>query len=44
LTRFLIVGVYIGIATVGVFVYWYCFYDWSGYNHQLVSWNELRNW
>jgi len=44
LARFLIVGLYIGIATVGVFVYWYCFYDWSGYNHQLVSFNELRNW
>lgn len=27
--RFLVVGLYVGFATVGVFVYWYCFYDWA---------------
>jgi len=27
--RFFIVGSYVGLATVGIFVYWYCFYDWA---------------
>lgn len=27
--RFLIIGSYVGFATVGIFVYWYCFYDWN---------------
>ena len=27
--RFLVIGTYVGIATVGIFVYWYCFYDWA---------------
>ncbi len=38
------VGVYIGLTTVGIFVYWYCYYDWSEYEHQLVTLNQLRNW
>jgi len=44
LTRFMVVGIYIGIATVGIFCYWYTAYDWSGYNQQLVSFQQLRNW
>jgi len=27
--RFFVVGLYVGVATVGIFVYWYCFYDWA---------------
>jgi len=27
--RFAVVGIYVGIATVGIFIYWYCFYDWA---------------
>ncbi len=27
--RFAVVGMYVGIATVGIFIYWYCFYDWA---------------
>lgn len=42
--RFAIVGLYVGCATVGIFVYWYCFYDWAGDNHTLVTLDQLRNW
>jgi Ca2+-transporting ATPase len=37
-------GTYIGFTTVGIFVYWYCYYDWSEYGHQLITVNQLRNW
>jgi len=37
--RYMVIGVYIGLTTVGVFVYWYCFYDWSEYGHPLVTFN-----
>jgi len=39
MVRFLVIGAYVGIATVGIFVYWYCYYDWADYEHQLVSLN-----
>lgn len=35
--RYMSVGLYIGFATVGIFVYWYCYYDWSTYEHPLVT-------
>lgn len=44
LVRFLVIGLYIGLATVGIFVYWYVAYDWSGYDHPLVSYSELKDW
>jgi Ca2+-transporting ATPase len=34
--RYLIIGLYVGIATVGVFIYWYIFYV-SPDGHSLVS-------
>jgi len=40
----MIIGIYVGATTVGVFVYWYCYYDWSEYNHPLVTFDQLRNW
>jgi len=40
----MIVGTYVGLATVVVFVYWYCYYDWAGDGHQLISFEALRNW
>ena len=40
----MVTGTYIGITTVGIFIYWYCYYDWSEYNHQLVPLSQLRNW
>merc|ERR1712151_139247 len=31
--RYMVVGLYVGFATVGVFAYWYMWYDWAGDNH-----------
>jgi len=42
--RYLVVGLYVGLATVGVFAYWYVAYDWSGYGQPLVSFRALANW
>jgi len=42
--RYMVVGLYVGFATVGVFVYWYVFYDWSEYSHPLIQYNQLSNW
>ena len=33
-----------GIATVGVFIYWYLYYDWAGDNHSLIGFGELAGW
>merc|ERR1719213_799162 len=41
--RYMIVGLYVGFATVGVFVYWYVGYDWSEYSHPLVTYGQLSN-
>lgn len=42
--RYLIIGLYVGVATVGIFVYWYVAYDWSGDGHELISYAQLSNW
>jgi Ca2+-transporting ATPase len=52
--RYIVVGSYVGLATVIVFVYYYMGYDWAGDGHSFVimffnnsikvSFNELRNW
>ncbi len=42
--RYMVVGVYVGVATAGIFVYYYCYYDWSDEPHSIISFNELRNW
>ena len=42
-TRYMIIGIYVGIATVGIFVYWYTTYVGVD-GHSLVTWNQLRNW
>lgn len=43
-TRYLVIGSYVGLATVGIFIYWYTAYDWAGDGHSLVSFNQLANW
>eukprot|EP00827_Trimyema_finlayi_P005490 TRINITY_DN585_c0_g1_i3.p1 TRINITY_DN585_c0_g1~~TRINITY_DN585_c0_g1_i3.p1 ORF type:complete len:1064 (+),score=436.88 TRINITY_DN585_c0_g1_i3:64-3192(+) len=42
--RYMILGSYVGIACVSIFIYWYMFYDWSGYNQPLVNFKQLSNW
>jgi len=42
--RYMVVGLYVGFATVGVFAYWYIGYDWSEYGQPLVSFTHLSNW
>lgn len=44
LIRYFSIGIYIGLATVGVFVYWYCFYFWAPDGHTLVEISQLANW
>jgi len=44
MTRYMIVGLYVGFATVGVFAYWYIWYDWSEYGHPLVTFDQLATW
>ena len=40
----MVVGVYVGLATSMIFVYYYTSYDWSAEQHTLISFSELRNW
>jgi len=41
--RYMVVGLYVGFATVGVFGYWYTGYDWAETNHTLINMNQLRS-
>mmetsp|Transcript_64788 Transcript_64788/g.163120 ORF Transcript_64788/g.163120 Transcript_64788/m.163120 type:complete len:1039 (-) Transcript_64788:152-3268(-) len=41
--RYMVIGMYVGFATVGIFVYWYVFDD-AVDNHTLVSFSELTAW
>ncbi|DBA00203.1 TPA: hypothetical protein N0F65_007828 [Lagenidium giganteum] len=42
--RYMVVGIYVGLACVGVFAYWYVFYDASNDGHTLVSFYQLTHW
>ncbi|KAJ0396361.1 hypothetical protein ATCC90586_002260 [Pythium insidiosum] len=42
--RYMVVGVYVGFACVGVFAYWYMFYTGSNDGHTLVTFQQLTNW
>jgi Ca2+-transporting ATPase len=41
--RYLIIGVFVGVATVGIFAYWYMV-DYSNDGHTTVTLHQLRNW
>jgi Ca2+-transporting ATPase len=36
--RYSVIGTYVGCATVGIFIYWYLFADFTGDGHTLVTW------
>ncbi|EQC36759.1 Ca2+-transporting ATPase [Saprolegnia diclina VS20] len=42
--RYMVVGIYVGFACVGVFGYWYMFYDGSNDGHSLITYHQLTNW
>merc|ERR1711966_535123 len=41
--RYMIIGVYVGFATVGIFVYWYTMAE-TGDGHTLDTFNQLSTW
>ncbi len=43
LFRYMVIGMYVGIATVGIFIWWYLDAE-TGDGHTLVAWSQLRNW
>lgn len=42
--RYMVVGIYVGFACVGVFAYWYMYYEASNDGHTLVTWYQLTHW
>jgi len=41
--RYMVIGMYVGFATVGIFVYWYTLAE-TGDNHTLVTFAQLSTW
>lgn len=41
--RYMVIGMYVGLATVGIFIYWFMYAE-TGDGHTLVSWDQLSNW
>lgn len=49
LFRYLVIGLYVGLATVGIFIIWYTHGSFFGIDlsqdgHSLVSYSQLANW
>jgi Ca2+-transporting ATPase len=42
-TRYMIIGTYVGFATIGIFIYWYLFYHHAD-GHSLITWDQLTHW
>jgi P-type Ca2+ transporter type 2C len=38
LFRYMVIGMYVGLATVGIFIYWYLYAE-TGDGHTLVAWS-----
>ena len=41
--RYMFIGMYVGVATVGIFVYWYTIAE-TGDGHTLVTFDQLSHW
>jgi len=41
--RYMMIGIYVGFATVGIFVYWYTSFE-SPDGHTLVTFSQLTHW
>ena len=41
--RYFIIGAYVGIATIGIFIYWYLYFVHAD-GHSLIQWNQLTTW
>lgn len=41
--RYMVVGIYVGLATVGIFVYWYVAAE-TGDGHTLITMDQLMHW
>ena len=41
--RYMVIGIYVGLATVGIFVYWYTMAE-TGDGHTLVTFTQLTQW
>jgi Ca2+-transporting ATPase len=39
--RYMVVGIYVGFACVGVFAYWYLYYEGD---HTNITWTQLTQW
>jgi Ca2+-transporting ATPase len=42
--RYMVIGIYVGFATVGILVYWYCYDTTSPDGHDLVTLEQLMTW
>jgi len=42
--RYMVIGLYVGVATVGIFIYWYSFDEAAPDGHTLVSIGQLMTW
>jgi len=43
IVRYFVIGFYVGIATVGIFIYWYLYFQHPD-GHTLISWEQLTHW
>jgi len=42
--RYMVIGMYVGFATVGIFIYWYVMDENAPDGHSLVSMEQLMSW
>ena len=42
--RYMVIGIYVGLSTVGIFIYWYSFDNYSSDGHTIVSLSQLSSW